>query len=162
MRKFLVSLYIAVIVAAGTTYGQSFDWNLRGGLNLMKSLEEGKDVSLLYHAGLQAGIRVASFGFYGEALYSVLENQYGGDPVSYIAPSLIVKTYIKKFIFVEIGGTYLVKNSDSGVEDDILNPDGDILMAGGLGFKVSKFELSFRTTFRESYTILQATAAIKF
>jgi hypothetical protein len=162
MRKFILALYIIGIVSKGLTYGQSFDWNLRGGLNLMKSLEEGKDVSLLYHAGLQAGVRIASFGIYGEALYSVLENQYGGDPVSYIAPSLIIKTYLKKFVFVEIGGTYLLKNSDSGVENDILNPDGDILMAGGLGFKISKLEISFRASFKESYTVLQATAAIKF
>jgi hypothetical protein len=162
MKKSIATLFIIVIVSGGIICGQSFDWNLRGGVNLMKAQTEGKDVSVLYHAGAQAGVRIASFGFYGEALYSVLENQYGGDPVSYFAPSIILKTYLKKFAFIEIGGTYLSKTGDSMVADDILNPDGDIFMAGGLGFKISKAELSFRTTFKESYIVLQATAAIKF
>jgi hypothetical protein len=59
----------------------------------MKSKTSGKDVSVLYHAGLQAGIRIARLGFYDEALYSMFENQYGGDPIGYFAPLIIFKVY---------------------------------------------------------------------
>jgi hypothetical protein len=162
MRKLLLTLFMIVIVSGGISFGQSFDWNLRGGLNLMKSHTSGKDVSFLYHAGFQAGIRMASFGFYGEALYSMLENQYGGNPIGYFAPSVIVKVFWKKFIFTEIGGTLLSKSGDSGVNNDILNPDGKVFMMAGLGAHFSKFELSLRTTVQQSYVILQATAAVKF
>jgi hypothetical protein len=164
MRKILFALFIAVIVSMGRTFGQSFDWNVRGGLNLMKSHTPGKDVSVLYHVGLQAGIRIASFGFYGEALYSMNENQYGGDAISYLIPSLIVKGYWQKHIFVEIGGSYLSKTGDSGVKDDIFNPDGKVLMLGGLGAKIYKLELSLRTIVKQSqsYGMMQVTVALKF
>lgn len=162
MRKLLFILSMILISASGITFGQSFDWNLRGGANIMNSQNEDKDVAAHYHLGVQAGIRVASFGFYGEALYSMLENQYGGDPVAYFAPSLIVKTYMKKYLFIEIGGTLLSKSGDSGIPDDTKNPDGKVLMAAGLGACISKAELSFRTTFQQSYSILQVTAAVKF
>jgi len=164
MKNTLLTLLMIVLVSSGTTFGQTFDWNVRGGLNLMKSRTTGKDVSVLYHVGLQAGIRIASFGFYGEALYSMNENQYGGDPVSYFIPSLIVKGYWQKHIFVELGGSYLSKTGDSGVKDDLLNPDGKVYMLEGLGAKISKLELSLRTLVKQSqpYGIIQLTAALKF
>ncbi len=163
MRKSFITLFLIVIVSGGMTFGQSFDWNIRGGLNLMKSKTSDKDVSALYHFGAQAGIRISSFGFYGEALYSLLENQNtkGGDPVEYFAPSLIFKWYVKKFIFIELGGTLLSKTSESDVPDD-LNPDGKVVMAGGLGAHFSKIELSLRSTVEQSYGLIQLTAAVKF
>jgi hypothetical protein len=165
MRKIVLSLLLIVIVPGGLALGQSFDWNVRGGLNLMKARSEGKNISVLYHLGLQAGIRIASFGFYGEALYSMQEDQYGGDPISYFVPSLIIKGYWQKHIFVEFGGSYLSKTGKSSVmNDDILNPDGKLLPMVGMGVKISKLELSLRTIIQQSssYGIIQVTAALKF
>jgi hypothetical protein len=164
MRKVALALFIVTVVSAELSYGQSFDWNIRGGLNLMKSHKDGKDVSVLYHIGLQAGIRVASFGFYGEALYSLNEDQYGGDPITYFIPSIVVKGYWQKHLFVEIGGSYLSKTGESLVTNDILNPDGKIFMLAGLGVKISKLEISVRTIVKQSvtYGLMQVTAAVKF
>lgn len=130
----------------------------------MKSQKAGKDVAVLYHLGLQAGVRIGSFGFYGEALYSMNEDQYGGDPISYFIPSLIVKGYWHKHIFLELGGSYLSKTGDSGVIDDIRNPDGIACPLVGLGVKFSKMEISFRTIVKQStsYGVMQITAALKF
>lgn len=131
----------------------------------MKSHTSGKDVSILYHAGMQAGIRIASFGFYGEALYSMHENQYdGGDPVAYFTPAIIGKIYWHKFIFMELGGTLLSKIGDSGINNDILNPDGKVFMIVGFGAHISKIELSLRSVVKQSqsYGVIQVTAALKF
>jgi len=68
--------------------GQSFDWNIRGGINIMNDKTPGKDVAVLFHAGAEAGIRIANFGFYGEILYSVHANQYGGDPVMQVTAAV--------------------------------------------------------------------------
>ena len=164
MRKKILILFIVIIVSGEKTFGQSFDWNVRGGVNLMKARTTDKDVAVLYHLGLQAGVRITSFGFYGEALYSMNEDQYGGDPISYFIPSLIVKGYWQKHIFVELGGSYLSKTGDSGVADDLLNPDGKVCMLVGLGARISKLELSLRTIVKQSasYGVIQVTAAFRF
>jgi hypothetical protein len=51
---------------------------------------------------------------------------------------------------------------DSGVDNDILNPDGKLFMFAGLGAKISKLELSARSTVKQSYGVIQITAAFKF
>jgi hypothetical protein len=164
MRKKLSILILFVILSGGTTFGQSFDWNVRGGLNLMKARTDGKDLAVLYHVGLQAGVRIASFGFYGEALYSVHENQNGGDPVSYIIPSLIIKGYWKNHIFAEFGGSYLTRGKNYVAQTWDLNPDRTLCPLVGLGAKISKLELSLRTILKQSasYGIIQITAAVRF
>jgi hypothetical protein len=129
----------------------------------MKSRTSGKEITLLYHAGAQAGIRIAHWGFYGEALYSIHENQYDGkDPVAYFIPSVIVKGFWRKFIFVEVGGALLSKIGDSGVKDDIFNPDGKPFMLAGFGAHFSKIELSLRSIAKQSYGVIQITGAVKF
>lgn len=162
MRKILFTA--ALLLSSGIIFGQSFDWNLRGGLNFMKSMNEGKDLAVLYHAGGQAGIRITSFGIYAEAIYSLNENQNGGDPVAYFQPSLLLKGFLTRFLFVEVGGTLLhrVGNVDlSGVLAD-MNPSDDTYMFAGLGVKVSKIQLSVRSTVKNSYGLFNLTAAFRF
>jgi hypothetical protein len=164
MKKSLLLSILVVFGCLGNLSGQSFDWNIRGGLNLMKSATSGKSISLLYHGGFQAGVRITNFGFYGEAVYSMNENQYGGDPVSYLIPSLVIKGFWRKHMFVEFGGSFLSKVGDSGHEPDDLNPDNRPLFLAGLGAQFSKVQISLRSTAQTSaaYVIMQLTAAIKF
>lgn len=167
MKKLSLLLLLVLFVSTGINLGQSFDWNIRGGLNIMNSKSSDEDVALLYHAGIQAGVRITSFGFYGEAVYSMNEDQNkGGDPVGYFMPALLIKGYWRKLLFIEFGGAYLSKIDDSNstniVGEDVLNPDNEIAMLAGLGLHLSKFELSFRSTTKQSYGIIQVTAAIKF
>jgi hypothetical protein len=162
MKKSLLSCFF-LLVSAGILSGQSFDWNIRGGINIMDAKASDKNVSALYHFGAQAGVRITNFGFYGEALYSMHENQNTeGDPVAYFVPGIITKVFAKKFLFAELGGVYMVKTGDSGDSSMDLNPEGVAAFVGGLGFHVSKVQLSFRATVKESYPILQVTAAFKF
>ena len=131
-RSFFLSILI-ISVYTGVLYGQSFDWNIRGGLNIMDGQPSDKDISLLYHTGIQAGVRISYFAIYGEGVYSMNENQYGGDPVGYVIPAINIKRYLKKFLFAEFGGGFLIMAGDSGVEDDSLNPDNKPLAMAGLG-----------------------------
>lgn len=165
MKKSLIITCLIVFACLETINGQSFDWNIRGGLNLMRSLTTDKKVSVLYHAGFQAGIRITSFGFYGEAVYSMHENQYkGGEPVGYLIPSLLVKGFWRKHLFAEFGGSFLSKVGDSGYDPDIYNPENKLMFMGGLGVRFSNFQLSLRSTAQpsSSYAVIQLTGAIKF
>jgi hypothetical protein len=164
MKKLLSSLFVIFIFSGCVTFGQSFDWNLRGGLNLMKAHGTHKDPAVLYHLGAQAGIRIASFGFYGEALYSMHENQYGGSSIAYFVPSLLGKIFWQKHMFMELGGSMLSKIGDSSVTEDILNPDKKLFMLVGFGAHFSKIQLSLRGIMKpsQSYGVIQLTAAVKF
>lgn len=161
MKKILFTILMLLFAISYST-GQSFDWNIRGGINIMDSKTSGKDVSVLYHAGTEAGVRIANFGFYGEALYSVHENQYGGDPVAYFVPAIVMKGYMRKISFVEMGGALALKMGDSGVTNDTKNPESMVYLFAGLGLHISKFDLSFRANLKQSYAIMQVTAAVKF
>lgn len=145
-----------------TVTGQSFDWNIRGGFNLMNSKSSDTDLSVLYHAGLQAGVKITNTGLYGEVTYSLHADQYGGEPVAYLIPAVLAKAYTLRFIFVEFGGAYLSRQGDSGVDPDIKNPDEKLFVLAGLGIHVSKLELSLRAVSRQSYGVIQLTAALKF
>lgn len=142
--------------------GQSFDWNIRAGINIMDSKTSGKDVAVLFHAGGEAGVRITNFAFYGELLYSQIENQYGGDPVSYFVPSAVMKAFMRKILFAEMGAGVLIKTGDSGVTNDTLNPDGTFMPFAGLGIHVFKIDLSFRSHLSREFPIIQATLAAKF
>ena len=162
MKKLLFITILIFFSFCGFLHGQTFDWNIRGGLNVMPSLTSDAEVFLGYHAGVQAGVRVSYWGFYGEGIYSVHANQDGGDPIAYIMPGINIKRYVKQFLFVDFGGALLIVTGDPGLGESTLNPENKPLFMAGLGAKISKFELSFRVLSRSSYAIIQATAAVKF
>jgi hypothetical protein len=161
MKKLLFTGLVSVL-AVIASFGQSFDWNARGGLNLMNSKSDDKNLAVLYHFGVQAGVRITNFGIYGEALYSLNEDQYGEEPIAYFIPSVLGKGYFLKFVFVEFGGSYLLKIGDSGVDPDVSNPDKTIMPFAGLGAHFSKVEVSLRSVVKQSYGLIEITAAIKF
>ncbi|OFY61836.1 MAG: hypothetical protein A2V64_08310 [Bacteroidetes bacterium RBG_13_43_22] len=161
MKKLLFSV-LMLLITINYSFSQSFDWNIRAGINIMDSKTSGKDVSVLYHAGAEAGVRITNFGFYGEALYSAHENQYGGDPVGYFVPAILMKGYMRKILFGEMGGALALKIDDSGIPDDTRNPESIFYAFAGMGLHISKFDLSFRANLKQSYAIMQVTAAVKF
>jgi len=129
---------------------------------MMNSKNPDKDLSILWHVGGQAGLRITSFGIYGEFLYSMNENQDGGDPVTYFVPSIIGKGYWRKSFFVEFGASFPIISDHSGVIDGTLNPDGRPFLAAGLGIKLSKFEISMRSTANQNYGVIHLTGSVKF
>ena len=162
MKRLIVLTVLIFSSFSGYLYGQTFDWNIRGGLNIMPDLNSDGKVFYGYHAGVQAGVRVSYWGFYGEGIYSLNANQDGGDPVAYIMPGINIKRYLKQFLFVDFGGALLIVAGDPGLSESTLNPENKPLFMAGLGAKISKFELSLRVLSRSSYAIIQATAAVKF
>ena len=163
MKK-LIPVILLTLLFSSQAIGQSFDWNIRGGMNIMNSKTEGKDISLLYHFGAQAGVRITKFGIYGEFLYSMQENQAGieaNPAVAYLNCSLLGKGYLFKSFFVEFGGTYMTMIGDPDDPSE-LNPDKSLMAFGGLGVHFSKIEISLRAGKKQEYVIIQATAAIKF
>ena len=162
MKKLILTAISFLAISSFVSFSQSFDWNIHAGLNLMNAKSGESNLSLLYHGGIQAGVRITNIGVYGEIDYSLHEDQYGGDPVPYLIPSILVKAYVLRFVFAEGGASYLLKQGDSDVDPDILNPDKKIFMVAGLGVHVSKFEISLRTMAKQSYGIVQARIALKF
>jgi hypothetical protein len=161
MKRFLFITILAALISA-ISCGQSFDWNLRGGLNLMSSKTYGEDLALLYHFGAQAGVRITNYGFYGELTYSMLEDQLGGDPLAYLAPAVLAKAYILRFISCEVGAMLLSPVDDPASWINESNPDNDIYPFGGLGVHFSGIEISMRSVVKQSYAIIQLTASVKF
>ncbi len=159
-KKLKLILFLSFFTAA--VYSQSFDWNIRGGLNLMNAQPSDGEIFLGYHAGAQAGVRISYYGIYGEALYSVHQNQDGGDPVAYIMPGLNFKRYIKKFLFVELGGSLLIPAGDTDLPDNSLNPENVPVLSAGMGGRFSVLELSLRATSKSGYGVFQVTAALNF
>lgn len=162
MKKQVLLSIVVILTFAGVLNGQSFDWNIRGGLNMMNGQPTGKSISLQYHVGVQAGVRITNYGIYGEALYSIHENQDGYDPVSYFMPGIVGKRYWQKFLFVEFGGAFLIMTGEPEIDDPTFNPENKPVFLAGLGTKVSIFEFSLRAISRSEYGIMQVTAAFKF
>ena len=161
MKKLLLTNLLSITIVFAVA-GQSFDWNIRGGFNLMNSKSSGSDLAVLYHGGIQAGVRITNIGLYGEVIYSLHADQYGGEPIPYLIPAVVAKAYTLRFVFVEFGGAYLSKQGDSGVDPDIKNPDEKLFVLAGLGVHVSKIEVSLRALSKQSYGVIQLTAALKF
>lgn len=159
-KKINLILFLALLT--GAVYSQSFDWNIRGGLNLMNAQPSDEKIFFGYHAGAQAGVRISYYGIYGEALYSVHQDQDGGDPIAYFMPGLNVKRYLKKFIFVELGGSLLIPAGDTDLPDNSLNPENKPVMYAGMGGRFSVLELSLRAISRSGYGVFQLTAALNF
>jgi hypothetical protein len=162
MKRSFCLIILAILTSTGFLYGQTFDWNIRGGLNLMNGQPSDKEVFLGYHAGVQAGVRVSYYGFYGEAVYSVHQNQDGGDPIAYIMPGIDIKRYLKQFLFVDIGGAFLIMTGEPNLADPTLNPENKPVFMAGLGAKISMVELSMRAISGSGYAVIQVTAAVKF
>jgi hypothetical protein len=163
MKRSLCLIILAILTSTGFLYGQTFDWNIRGGLNLMNGQPSDKKVFPGYHAGVQAGVRVSYYGFYGEAVYSVHQNQDGGDPIAYFMPGIDIKRYLKQFLFVDVGGAFLIMTGEPSIADPTLNPENMPVFMAGLGAKISKVELSMRAISGSSgYVVVQVTAAVKF
>jgi hypothetical protein len=165
MKKLFIIACMTFLVYGGQLAGQSFDWNLRGGVNLMKSYTTSKSIAAYYHVGFQAGVRITNWGFYGEMVYSLQENQYQDkSPIAYVNPALVVKGFWRKHIFVEVGACYLNLVGDSGVDPDTRNPDKKGLALAGIGTQFSRFQFSLRSTLQPStsYGVVQLTAAVKF
>ena len=163
MKRSLCLIILAILTSTGFLYGQTFDWNIRGGLNLMNGQPSDKKVFPGYHAGVQAGVRVSYYGFYGEAVYSVHQNQDGGDPIAYFMPGIDIKRYLKQFLFVDVGGAFLIMTGEPSIADPTLNPENMPVFMAGLGAKISMVELSMRAISGSSgYVVVQVTAAVKF
>jgi hypothetical protein len=162
MKKSIVFTILLLSGLAGITKGQTFDWNIRGGLNIMNGQPSGEDIYLGYHAGFQAGVRVSYWGFYAEGLYSVHQNQDGGDPIAYLIPGINIKRYVKQFLFVDFGGALLMVSGDTELSENTLNPENKLVYMAGIGAKISVMELSMRVLSRTSYGVIQVTAALKF
>lgn len=163
MKKSLILILLFLSVFTGVVYCQSFDWNIRGGLNFMNAQPSDKEVFFGYHVGAQAGVRISYYGIYAEALYSVHQDQDGGDdPIEYFMPGINVKRYLKKFLFVELGGSLLVPAGDTDLPDNSFNPENQPVISAGLGGRISVVELSLRVSSRSGYGLFQATAALNF
>jgi hypothetical protein len=90
------------------------------------------------------------------------QNQDGGDPIAYFMPGIDIKRYLKQFLFVDIGGAFLIMTGEPDLADPTLNPKNKPVYMAGLGAKISMVELSMRAISGSGYAVIQVTAAVKF
>jgi len=89
------------------------------------------------------------------------QNQDGGDPIAYFMPGLILND-TEQFLFVDIGGAFLIMTGEPDLADPTLNPKNKPVFMAGLGAKISMVELSMRAISGSGYAVIQVTAAVKF
>jgi hypothetical protein len=158
MKKLLTVLILsAAFISAGAQ--NALEVRARGGVNIQNSKIADKDVSVFPHFGLSAGIRISTFGIYGEMLYSVHEDINGGGEADYLIPSVSFRLYTYRFVYAEAGLSYLMLTKDPG--GMIENVDKEAGYFVGLGLTLRKFELGFRTA-SQPVTNIQITASYRF
>ena len=116
-------------------------------------------MSVFPHFGLSAGIRLSTFGIYGELLYSVHEDINGSGEVDYVIPSVHFRFYTYRYIYAEAGISYLLLSKDPG--GVIENVDKKAGYYVGLGATFRKFEVGLRTA-SLPVTNIQITASYRF
>lgn len=157
MKKIILLLSLSVaVLSAGA---QNLEIRARGGVNIQNSKLDNKDVSVFPHFGLSAGIRLSTFGIYGELLYSVHEDINGSGEVDYVIPSVHFRFYTYRYIYAEAGISYLLLSKDPG--GVIENVDKKAGYYVGLGATFRKFEVGLRTA-SLPVTNIQITASYRF
>jgi len=154
-------LFLAIVSTLTLTAGaQGLEVRLKGGINIQNSNLSGKEISTLPHFGVSAGVRISTFGIYGELMYSTHEDINGSTTLDYVIPSLQVRFYTYRFMYVEAGVSYAMMSEEfSG--GFLENVDKEAGYYVGLGASFRKFELGVRTA-SLPVTNIQISAAYRF
>lgn len=158
MKKYLV---LFVLLTIGLSAGaQALEFRLKGGANFQNSKLADKEYSFLPHFGISAGIRLSTIGFYGELAYSTHEDINGSQTIPYIIPSIQVRFYTYRFIYVEGGLGYLIMAED--IEPGAIeNVNKEAGFYAGVGATFKRFEIGLRAATKPAANI-QILAAIRF
>lgn len=158
MKKIIVLL--AVTLISLSSMSQKLEFRLRGGVNFQRSSSTENDFSFLPHAGAMAGVRITTFGIYGELLYSMHDDQYWPEEAAYLVPSALVRFYGFRYLYSEAGLSYyiLAEDKDDGIAAEY--PDQKLGYFAGIGLFLNKFEIGLRAT--APVNSIQATASYRF
>jgi len=158
MKKIIVILAVSLISLYSMS--QKLEFRLRGGVNFQRSSSIENDFSFFPHAGAMAGVRIATFGIYGELLYSIHDDQYWPEEAPYLVPSVLVRFYGFRYLYSEAGLSYyiLAEEKEAGIVAEF--PDQKIGYFAGLGLLLNKFEIGLRAT--SPVNSIQATASYRF
>ncbi len=153
-------LFIALIAIGISAAAQGLEFRLKGGANFQKSNLADKEFSFLPQFGISAGLRISTIGIYGEIDFSTHEDVNGSGGIPYIIPSVQVRWYTYRFIYVEAGLAYLLLAEDiePGLQENI---DKEVGYYVGFGATYKRFEIGFRTA-SKPVTNIQLLAAIRF
>lgn len=158
MQKIIIIL--AITLMGLNAMSQKLEFRLRGGVNFQRSSSPGNEYSFLPHVGATAGVRISTFGIYGEVLYSIHDDQYWPEEAAYLVPSVLVRIYGFRYFYSEAGLSYysLAEDEDPGLAEEY--PDQAMGYFAGLGFYIRKFEIGLRAT--APVNSIQATASYRF
>lgn len=157
MKKIFIVLFLSATFIGANAQG--LEVRARGGVNIQNSNISDKNVSVLPHFGVSAGLRISSIGIYGEMLYSVHENINGSGEADYLIPSASIRFYTHRFVYAEAGIAYLMLTKDPG--GVIQNVDKKAGYFVGLGLTLRRFELGVRAA-NQPVTNVQLTASYRF
>lgn len=117
--------------------------------------------SFTSHIGAMAGVRISTFGIYGEVLYSTHDSNNWSEDADYLVPSLLVRFYGFRKMYVEGGIPYFILMSDQIDGSTIDFPDKEIGFYAGLGVSFSRIEIGLRSTMNPVSTV-QLTGSFRF
>lgn len=117
--------------------------------------------SLTSHIGAMAGVRISTLGIYGEVLFSTHDSNNWSENADYLVPSLLVRFYGFRKIYVEGGIPYFILMSDQIDGSFIDFPDKEVGFYAGLGLSLSRIEIGLRSSMNPISTV-QLTGSFRF
>jgi len=154
------TVVIVILLATITATAQDFEFRLRGGVNFQRTQSPDSEFSFLPHIGAMAGVRISTFGVYGEVLYSVHDNQNWVSEAAYIVPAVLVRFYGFRNVYAEGGLSYNMLADEQADGAMVEFPDGEIGYFAGLGYMFKKLEIGLRST--NPLTSIQINALYRF
>lgn len=158
MKKTLILLAVTLISLPAVS--QNLEFGLRGGVNFQRSSSAESDFSFLPHVGAMGGVRISYVGIYGEVLYSTHDAESWLETGSYIVPSVMLRFYRLRNLYVEAGLSYYLLAEDQIGMSMYEFPDKQLGYFAGMGLNIRNFEVGIRST--GPVMSIQATASIRF
>ena len=158
MKKLILILLAGLIVLP--VMSQKFEMDLRLGVNMQTSSSPDNTVSFLPHFGAMSGIRFSTIGIYAEMLLSFHDYDDWAEQGTYLVPSLLVRYYGFRFIYLEGGPSYYLLAEKQVAGAAVPFPDKKFGFFGGAGFYVGRFDIGLRATTRVKS--IQATVTYIF
>lgn len=158
MKKTLILFAFTFISLS--VMSQNIEFGLSGGVNFQRSSSAESDFSFLSHFGVMAGVRISYVGIYGEVLYSTHDDENWLETGSYLVPSVFLRFYRLRNLYVEAGLSYYVLAEDQVGMSMYEFPDKQLGYFAGMGLNIRNFEVGLRTT--GPVMSIQATASIRF
>ena len=159
MKKQLIIIFL--VFTSLSAWAQKPEYRIRGGINMQQTQSPDSKFSFTSHIGAMAGVRISTFGIYGEALFSTHDGNNWTESADYFVPSLLVRFYGFRKMYVEGGIPYYILASDQ-IDGSLIDfPDKEAGFYAGFGLSLKKVEIGARSSMNPIQSI-QFTGSFRF